>query len=184
MSSSWPVVLAAALSLGMAVATPPSHAAIAREAQKVLDAAVRPDGPGTAVLIARGDDVIFRRARGRASIELGVPLSPDHAFRIASVTKMFTAASILKLSEAGKLSLDDALSLYLPDMPVAGSVTIRQLLNHTAGISDVGKDPPPGSARRDADSTTRVRRSARAHSRSLPEPGEATRTPATSCSAP
>lgn len=100
--------------------------------------------------------MIFRRARGRASIELGVPLSPDHAFRIASVTKMFTAASILKLVEAGKLSLDDAVSLYLPDMPAAGSVTIRQLLNHTAGISDVGKDPPPGFARRDVDSATRV----------------------------
>jgi D-alanyl-D-alanine carboxypeptidase len=148
--------MAAALSFGMAVASPPSPATIAREAQKVLDAAVRPDGPGVAMLIARGDDVIFRRARGRASIELGVPLSPDHAFRIASVTKMFTAASILKLVEAGQLSLDDALSLYLPDLPAAGSVTIRQLLNHTAGISDLGKDPPPGSGRRDADSAIRV----------------------------
>jgi D-alanyl-D-alanine carboxypeptidase len=156
MSSSWPVVVAAALSLGMALASPFSDATIGREAQKVLDAAVRPDGPGAAFLIARGDDVIFRRARGRASIELGVPLSPDHAFRIASVTKMFTAASTLKLVETGQLSLDDAVSLYLPGLAAAGSVTIRQLLNHTAGISDVGKNPPAGLARRDADAAIRV----------------------------
>ena len=140
----------------MAVAFPPSNARIAREAQRFLDAAVRPDGPGAAVLIANGDEVIFRRARGLASIELDVPLSPDHAFRIASVTKMFTAALILKLVEVGKLSLDDALSLYLPNAPAAGSVTIRHLLNHTAGISDVAKDPQPWFGRRDVDSTTRV----------------------------
>jgi D-alanyl-D-alanine carboxypeptidase len=69
---------------------------------------------------------------------------------------MFTAASILKLAEAGKLSLDDALSLYLQNTPEAGSVTIRHLLNHSAGISDVAKDPPPWFGRRDVDSTARV----------------------------
>jgi CubicO group peptidase (beta-lactamase class C family) len=150
------MVLAAALSAAVAVASPPSDAAIARESQKLLDRTVRADGPGAALLIARGNEVVIRSARGRAEIELNVPLSPDHAFRIASVTKIFTAASILKLAEAGKLSLDDALAKYLPDIPDAASPTIRQVLNHTAGISDVGKDPQPSPGRRDVDSATRL----------------------------
>ena len=69
---------------------------------------------------------------------------------------MFTAALIVKLVEVGKLWLDDALSLYLPNAPAAGSVTIRHLLNHTASISDVAKDPQPRFGRRDVDSSTRV----------------------------
>jgi D-alanyl-D-alanine carboxypeptidase len=107
------------------------------------------------VLIARGNEVIVRMARGRADIELDVPLSPAHAFRIASVTKIFTAATILKLAEAGKLSLDDALAVHLSDIPEAG-ITIRQLLNHTAGISDVAGDPQPLSGRRDIDRAIRL----------------------------
>ena len=108
------------------------------------------------MLIAIGTDVVFRRARGRAHIELGVPLSPDHVFEIASVTKMFTAATILKLAQAGKLSLDDSLASYLPDFPSASMITMRQLLSHTAGISDRAKDPQPGFGRRDLDLVTRL----------------------------
>jgi len=133
-----------------------SDATIVREAQEALDRVSTPDGPGAAVLIARGDKVIYRSARGRAEIELGVPLSPDNVFRIASVTKMFTAAMILKLAEAGKLSLDDPLTLYLPDFPNGGGITIRELLNHTAGISEVAKDPQPGFSRRDVTTAMQV----------------------------
>lgn len=79
---------------------------------------------------------MFRQARGSANVELGVPLAPAQVFRIASVTKMFTAALVLKLAEDGKLSLDDTLARTLPDFPGAGSITIRQLLSHTAGLSD------------------------------------------------
>ena len=52
-----------------------------------------------------------------ANLELGVPLAPDDVFRIASVTKTFTAAMIVKLAETGGLKLDDPLALYLPDFP-------------------------------------------------------------------
>jgi D-alanyl-D-alanine carboxypeptidase len=153
---SWRLVVVVALSAGTAAASLRSEGTIAQAAQGVLDRAVRPDGPGAAILIARGDQVVFRAARGRAEIELDVPLSPDHVFRIASVTKIFTAASIMKLAEVGKLSLDDALARYLPDIPNAEHITIRQLLNHTAGISDVATRPQPGPGRRDLDSATRV----------------------------
>ncbi|MFC5741766.1 serine hydrolase domain-containing protein [Dyella tabacisoli] len=129
---------------------------MARQAQQALERAASPEAPGVAVLIAQGDTVIFRGARGRAEIELGVPLSADHVFRIASVTKMFTAATILKLAELGKLSLDDSLAKYLPDFPNATGITLRELLSHTAGISDITKDPTPGFTRRDADTATLI----------------------------
>lgn len=132
------------------------NATIAREAREELNRVSTPSGPGAAVLIAKGNNLIYRSARGSAEIELGVPLSPDHVFRIASVTKMFTAAMILKLAEAGKLSLDDPLALYLPDFPNAASITIRELLSHTAGISDISKDMQPGFTRRDVDLATLV----------------------------
>ena len=134
-----------------------SNATIARQAQRVLDRVVAlTDGPGAVVLIARGDAVIFRAARGSAQIELAVPLAADDAFRIASVTKMFTAATVLKLAELGKLAIDDPLIKYLPDFPEASRITLRELLNHTSGVSDVVKDPQPGFSRRDVDTDTLV----------------------------
>jgi CubicO group peptidase (beta-lactamase class C family) len=69
---------------------------------------------------------------------------------------MFTAAMILKLAEAGRLSLDDPLALYLPDFPNGPNITIRQLLNHTAGISETAKDPQQGFSRRDVDTATLI----------------------------
>jgi CubicO group peptidase (beta-lactamase class C family) len=124
-------------------------AAITREAKAALDAACSPTGPGAAILIAHGDRILVREARGMANLELGVPLSPDDVFRIASVTKTFTAAMMVKLAETGRLKLDDPLALYLPDFPNAANITLRQMLNHTSGISDVVNTPTPGFARRD-----------------------------------
>jgi D-alanyl-D-alanine carboxypeptidase len=124
-------------------------AAISREAKAALDVACTPTGPGAAILIAHGDRILVREARGMANLELGVPLAPDDVFRIASVTKTFTAAMIVKLAETGRLALDDPLALYLPDFPNAPNITLRQMLNHTSGISDVVTTPTPGFSRRD-----------------------------------
>jgi D-alanyl-D-alanine carboxypeptidase len=150
------VVLAVAWSTGSAAAGPPSDARIARQARAALERVTSEHGPGAAVLVARGTRVIYRGARGRAHIELGVPLSPDHTFRIASVTKTFTAATILKLAQAGRLSLEDPLANYLPGFPNGGTITLRHLLSHTAGVSDVARDPQPGFGRRDVDLPTRI----------------------------
>lgn len=133
-----------------------TDAGIARAAAKVLHQAIKPDGPGAVVLIARGDRVLYREARGLAQMELGVPLKPDHVFRIASITKTFTAATVLKLAEQGKLSLDDKLAAHLPDFPRASEITLRQLLNHTAGISDADVGPEPVFPRREVDTATLV----------------------------
>jgi CubicO group peptidase (beta-lactamase class C family) len=85
------------------------------------------------VVVSRDGEVVFNEAFGMASLELGVPMQPDHILRLASVTKQYTAAAILALAQDGELSLDDPLSKFLPEFPV-GDVTVHQLLNHTSGI--------------------------------------------------
>jgi len=109
---------------------------VATQASRLLDSVSTADGPGAAILVDRGGTIVFRQARGSANVELGVPLTPTKVFRIASVTKIFTAALVSKLAEERKLSLDDTLARTLPDFPEAQSITIRQLLSHTAGLSD------------------------------------------------
>jgi D-alanyl-D-alanine carboxypeptidase len=111
-----------------------TDADIARYGHELLQQNYPADGPGAALLLARGDTVLLREARGLASVELNVPLSPDHVFRIGSITKQFAAAGLLKLVDAGKVSLDDALIKYLPDFPNGAAITVRQLLNHTSGV--------------------------------------------------
>jgi D-alanyl-D-alanine carboxypeptidase len=117
------------------LAAEPLAAAVEREGERLVTAfTADASGPGVAVLVARGDEVLFRGARGMASIELGVPLSADHVFRIGSVTKQFGAAGLLALVDDGKVALDDPLSRFLPDYPDGDAITIAQLLNHTSGI--------------------------------------------------
>ena len=92
-----------------------------------------------AALLAKNDDILFQGAYGYADHAFGVKNTVDTKFNIASMGKMFTGVAILQLAEAGKLSLDDHLSKDLPSYPnrqVARSVTIRQLLTHTSGLSD------------------------------------------------
>ncbi len=95
----------------------------------------RPDAPGLTVLIAKEGKVLYRKAFGMANLELKVPMKPENVFEIGSMTKQFTAISILMLVEQGKLKLDDDITTYLPDYPTHGKkLTLHNLLNHTAGI--------------------------------------------------
>lgn len=130
------VALAAAAALpSVAFAdAPASRAEVTRYADQILDTAYSGQGPGAAVLVARGDEVLYRSARGQASVELGVPLSPDQVFRIGSVTKQFAAAGLLTLVDAGKVSLDDPVSRYVKDYPNGAAITVRHLLDHTSGV--------------------------------------------------
>lgn len=127
-------VTALLLPLGVHAAAPPPPAEVAAFAARTLAANCQADAPGMAVLVARADEVLFRDACGKASLELDVPLSPDHVFRIGSVTKQFAAAAVLKLAEDGRLSLDDPLTRFLPDYPGGDAITVRMLLDHTSGI--------------------------------------------------
>lgn len=92
--------------------------------------------PGVAVGVVRNGQLVLNRSYGLANLEQDVPMSDRTVFRLASLTKQFTAASVLLLVEQKKLSLDDRLSKFYPDFPRGGEITIRQLLNHTSGIRD------------------------------------------------
>jgi len=88
-----------------------------------------------AVLVARGADVILTKGYGSANLEWGIPNAPTTKFRLGSITKQFTAASILLLEERGKLKIDDPIKQYLTDAPAAWDrITIYNLLTHTSGI--------------------------------------------------
>jgi len=127
------LIVLVALSASVAAA-PANRDAITRYADTMLAEHFATDEPGAVVLVAQGDEVIYRGARGSASLELGVALSPDHVFRLGSITKQFAAAGVLKLVEAGKVSLDDPLTKFVPGYPGGEKVTVRMLLNHTSGI--------------------------------------------------
>src|SRR5260221_1550454 len=87
------------------------------------------------VLVARDAQVLFSKGYGSANLEWNVPNSPGTKFRLGSVTKQFTASSILLLEERGQLNVNDPVKKYLPDAPPAwDKITIFHLLTHTSGI--------------------------------------------------
>jgi CubicO group peptidase (beta-lactamase class C family) len=94
------------------------------------------------VLVARGDEVLLSKGYGSANLEWNVPNSPATKFRLGSVTKQFTAASILLLEERGKLKTDDPVKKFMPDAPAAwDTITIFHLLTHTSGIPNFTSFP-------------------------------------------
>jgi CubicO group peptidase (beta-lactamase class C family) len=113
----------------------------ARQVDALFECVAGVDAPGAAVLVARRGEVLLAKGYGFANIEHRVPNTPHTKFRLASATKSITAAAILQLRETGKLSLDDSVAKYLPDMPHANEITIRHLLTHTSGLRSSEKDP-------------------------------------------
>src|SRR5438105_4567037 len=97
--------------------------------------------PGITVAIRHGDELILSKGYGHANLERHTPVTPRHIFRVASHSKWFTATAIMQLKEQGKLRLDDPLGQYIPWLqgPLA-HVTIREVLNHAAGITRDGYD--------------------------------------------
>lgn len=93
-------------------------------------------GPGCAVAVYRGGEVVFARGYGMANLEHGVPITPRTVFRIGSVSKQFTAACIATLALDGTISLDDDVRRWVPELPDLGAVTVRHLVHHTSGIRD------------------------------------------------
>nr|WP_068891103.1 serine hydrolase domain-containing protein [Pedobacter panaciterrae] len=95
------------------------------------------NSPGCVIGIVRNDSLIYAKGYGMANIEYGVPNSPETIYHMASVSKQFTAYSIVLLAKQGKLKLDDDIHKYLPWFPdLKEKITIRNLLNHTSGIRD------------------------------------------------
>ena len=133
------------LSTAMASAQDPLEISVTTAAQTLVQSEVSAAGPGVTVLVAKGDHVLYRGARGNADIELATRMESPYVFRIGSITKTFTAATILKLVADDRLSLDDRLSKFLPAYPNGKNISIAQLLDHTAGISDAWEANPANS---------------------------------------
>ena len=94
-----------------------------------------------AILVARRGTILYRKAFGKANFQTGADFTPETPSNIGSVTKQFTATSIMILEERKKLSYDDPVSKYIPEFSRAAhfsKITLRQLLTHTSGMPDYG----------------------------------------------
>jgi CubicO group peptidase (beta-lactamase class C family) len=97
----------------------------------------RTDSPGCALSVMQGGKILYKRAYGMANLDYDVILTTDTPFHVASISKQFTAASIVLLEQDGKLSFDDEVRKYIPELPDFGAkITIRNLLHHTSGLRD------------------------------------------------
>jgi CubicO group peptidase (beta-lactamase class C family) len=122
----------------LALAQTPAAPAIARDkvdqiAQQVLAST---GVPSASIAIVKDGQIAYVQAYGDARLEPRAPAKPDMRYAIGSISKQFTAAAVMLLVEQGKLSLDDKVSRFLPNLTRANEVTIRQLLSHTSGYQD------------------------------------------------
>src|SRR6266849_5272194 len=109
----------------------------AKAADEVFADLTKSGSPGCALAVARGGKIIYEKGYGRANIEDDVEITPRTVFDIGSTSKQFTSASILLLEKQGKLSLQDDVRKYVPEIPDYGhKITILHLLNHTSGLRD------------------------------------------------
>jgi CubicO group peptidase (beta-lactamase class C family) len=92
--------------------------------------------PSASIAVVKGGNLVYTHAYGKAHIDPDKPATPDMRYSIGSISKQFTAAAILILQEQGKLTLDDPVAKYVPDLTRGNEVTIRQILSHTSGYQD------------------------------------------------
>jgi D-aminopeptidase len=96
---------------------------------------LKPGGPGVALAVAKDGELLHRSARGLAHVELGVALTPDRTFPVASVTKQFVSLAAIRMAEEGRLELDAPIGEFLPELPPAARrPTLRQLMQHLSGL--------------------------------------------------
>jgi CubicO group peptidase (beta-lactamase class C family) len=109
----------------------------AQEVDQLFAALAKPGSPGCAVGVIRDGNFVYEKSFGEASLELSVALTPASVFYVGSISKQFTAASIVLAAEQKRLSLDDDVRKYLPELPDYGRpITLRQMLHQTSGFRD------------------------------------------------
>jgi len=133
------LVTVVVVGLATVVAQDPSNPAV----DSIFADLTKRGSPGCALGIYQGGKIVYAKGYGLANVEENVPITTESIFDIASVSKQFTAASILLLERQGKLRLDDDVRKYIPELPDyslrgAGKITILRLLNHTSGLRDYG----------------------------------------------
>ena len=121
----------------MAAKTQPSDDEFAKKVDAFLSQWDKNDMPGCAVGVVKDGRLVYKRGFGMANLDYDVPNTPSTRFNLASVSKPFTAFSIALLAQQGKLSLDDDIRKYVPEMPKYDeTITIRHLIHHTSGIRE------------------------------------------------
>src|SRR5215472_2315861 len=110
---------------------------MAKQVDKLFAKWDRADSPGCALGVYRNGQVVYKRGYGMEDLNEDVHITPGTVFHVASMSKQFTAASIVLLAQQGKLSLDDDVRKYIPELPDFGQkITIRNLVYHTSGLRD------------------------------------------------
>ena len=133
-----PLVLSVAISKG-----PKDKAAKMNELFRAYD---RPNLPGASVIVIKDGKIMFKKAYGSANLEDKIPSTTSTNYRLASVTKQFTAMAIMILAEQKKLSYDNHLTDLFPGFPEYGkAITVRHMLNHTSGLLAYEDLIPPGT---------------------------------------
>src|SRR6476646_1030296 len=131
------LILAAAVIATLPTPAASQNAEIATKADQYLTVRSDMGSFSGAVLIAKGDSILFRKAYGYADVEKRIPFTIETQHEVASVSKMFTAMAALKLRDAGKIQLSDSICKYLDDCPKTWQpITVDQLIHHTSGIPD------------------------------------------------
>ncbi len=134
-------VLAIACLMGLALAQDQPAPKLAPELKERIDhiaqdALTQTGVPSASVAVVKDGQIAYVRAYGQARLDPPTPARPEMRYSIGSISKQFTATAILMLAEQGKLSLDDPVAKYVPNLTRANEVTIRQLLSHTSGYQD------------------------------------------------
>jgi D-alanyl-D-alanine carboxypeptidase len=147
MAMSLALVAAPARAAGVDRSEPQRHPAPRPELQQLLDRVVAAGAPGVVALVNDGSrsgrhQRIWTGASGVADLRSGRPMRPQDAFRAGSLTKTFVATVVLQLVDEGRLALSDTVERWLPGiLPYGDQITVRQLLNHTAGVPEYGLIP-------------------------------------------
>jgi len=109
----------------------------ARRIDEIFQQWNKPGSPGASVAVIQNGTLVYQKGYGTANLEYDVAIAPDTVFHVASVSKQFTAMSIVLLEQEGKLSIEDDVHKYLPELPDYGHrISIRNLLQHTSGVRD------------------------------------------------
>ncbi len=131
------LLLSLTFSLHIHAQTQPRYAQAAANIDELLEAHNLANEPGLVVSVMKNGEVVYQKGVGTANLEYDVLISPSTVFQVASVSKQFTVFSVLLLEQDGKLSIDDDIRKYLPELPDYGhKISLRHLANHTSGIRD------------------------------------------------
>lgn len=126
---------------GSSASSSSTPSVLAKKIDAYLAANQKIDAPGISVVVVKNGKLVYSGSRGMADIPAGIPIASNTGFRLASVSKSFTAIAIMQLVERGELKLTDSLLDYMPELPASWQkITIAQLLSHRSGIYDIIND--------------------------------------------